>query len=249
MESYGVLAEYYDSLTTDVDYENWADFLEKLFARSGEEILRVVDLGCGTGSLTAELTTRGYEMTGVDLSEDMLAVAADKCSVFEQPPLFLHQDMAKLTLFSPADAVVCCLDSLNYVTKPAAVQRTFQRVFDNLRPGGLFVFDIRTPSFLRAMDGQVFLDETEDLCCIWRGEFSQRRNILSYYMDLFALDSDGKWLRDGELHEEYAYEPEELALWLTQAGFTRVKQYGERKLRPPREDEERIFFTAYKGDE
>ena len=249
MESYGVLAEYYDSLTTDVDYENWADFLEKLFARSGEDISRVVDLGCGTGSLTAELATRGYEMIGVDLSEDMLAVAADKCSDFDRPPLFLHQDMSKLTLFAPCDAVVCCLDSLNYVTKPAAVQRTFQRVFETLRPGGLFVFDIRTPSFLRAMDGQVFLDETEDLCCIWRGEFSQRRNILSYYMDLFSQDSDGKWLRDGELHEEYAYEPEDLALWLKQSGFTRIKQYGERKLRSPREDEERIFFTAYKGEE
>jgi len=249
MESYGVLAEYYDSLTTDVDYENWADFLEKLFSRCGTEIVRVVDLGCGTGSLTAELTDRGYEMTGVDLSEDMLAVAADKCADFEQPPLFLHQDMSKLTLFTPADAVVCCLDSLNYVTKPAAVQRTFQRVFENLRPGGLFIFDIRTPSFLRAMDGQVFLDETEDLCCIWRGEFSQRRNILSYYMDLFSLDEDGKWLRDGEIHEEYAYEPDDLALWLKQAGFARIKQYSERKLRPPREDEERIFFAAYKGEE
>jgi ubiquinone/menaquinone biosynthesis C-methylase UbiE len=208
----------------------------------------VVDLGCGTGSLTAELTCRGYEMTGVDLSEDMLAVAADKCAELEPQAMFLHQDMSKLTLWSQVDAVVCCLDSLNYVTKPAAVQRTFQRVFRNLRPGGLFIFDIRTPYFLRSMDGQVCLDETEELCCIWRGEFSPRRNILSYYMDLFSLDADGKWLRDGELHEEYAYEPEDLALWLKEAGFTRIRQYGERKLRPPRPDEERIFFIACKGE-
>ena len=209
MESYGVLAEYYDSLTTDVDYENWADFLEKLFARSGEEVSSVVDLGCGTGSLTAELTCRGYEMT--------------------------------------VDAVVCCLDSLNYVTRPTAVQRTFRRVFQNLRPGGLFIFDIRTPEFLRAMDGQVFLDETEDVCCIWRGEFSERRNILSYYMDLFLLDEDDRWVREGEIHEEYAYEPDDLALWLTQAGFTGIRQYGERKLRAPKAGEERIFFLARKG--
>jgi len=248
MDSYGVLAEYYDSLTTDVDYENWADFLEKLFSRSGEEICSVVDLGCGTGSLTAELTRRGYEMTGVDLSEDMLSVAADKCAELEPQPLFLHQDMSKLALWAQADAVVCCLDSLNYVTKPAAVQRTFQRVFHNLRPGGLFIFDIRTPSFLRAMDGQVFLDETEDLCCIWRGEFSQRRNILSYYMDLFILDEDDRWVRDGEIHEEYAYEPDDLARWLHQAGFTGIKQYAERKLRAPKEGAERIFFLARKGE-
>ena len=248
MDSYGVLAEYYDSLTTDVDYENWADFLEKLFARSGEEISTVVDLGCGTGSLTAALTRRGYELTGVDLSEDMLAVAADKCAELEPRPLFLHQDMSKLTLWGLTDAVVCCLDSLNYVTKPAAVQRTFRRVFDSLRPGGLFIFDIRTPSFLRSMDGQVFLDETEEVCCIWRGEFSERRKILTYCMDLFLLDEDDRWVRDGEIHEEYAYEPAELAQWLEQAGFTGIRQYAERKLRAPKEGEERIFFLARKGD-
>lgn len=249
MDSYGVLAEYYDSLTTDVDYENWADFLEKLFARSGGEICSVVDLGCGTGSLTAELTARGYRMTGVDLSEDMLAVAADKCAELEPAPLFLRQDMSRLTLLEEPDAVVCCLDSLNYVTKPAAVQRTFRRVYDALRPGGLFIFDIRTPEFLRAMDGQVFLDETEEVCCIWRGEFSQRRNILSYYMDLFLLDEDDRWVRESEIHEEYAYEPEDLSRWLGEAGFTGVKQYAERKLRAPKAGEERIFFLARKGEE
>lgn len=248
MDSYGVLAEYYDSLTTDVDYENWADFLEKLFRRSGEDIRSVVDLGCGTGSLTAALTARGYRLTGVDLSEDMLTVAAQKCAELAPAPLFLHQDMSRLALWEAADAVVCCLDSLNYVTRPAAVQRTFRRVFESLRPGGLFVFDIRTPSFLRSMDGQVFLDETEELCCIWRGEFSERRNILTYCMDLFLLEEDGRWVRDGELHEEYAYEPEELALWLEQAGFTGIKQYAERKLRAPGEGEERIFFLARKGE-
>lgn len=248
MDSYGVLAEYYDSLTTDVDYENWADFLEKLFARSGEEVTSVVDLGCGTGSLTAALTCRGYRMTGVDLSEDMLAVAADKCAELESAPLFLHQDMSRLTLMNAPDAVVCCLDSLNYVTRPTAVQRTFRRVFDALRPGGLFIFDIRTPEFLRSMDGQVFLDETEEVCCIWRGDFSPRRNILSYYMDLFLPDGDDRWVREGEIHEEYAYEPVDLARWLQDAGFTGIRQYGERKLRAPKEGEERIFFLARKGE-
>jgi SAM-dependent methyltransferase len=156
--------------------------------------------------------------------------------------------MSRLTLMDPPDAVVCCLDSLNYVTRPAAVQRTFQRVFDALRPGGLFIFDIRTPEFLRAMDGQVFLDETEEVCCIWRGEFSQRRNILSYYMDLFLLDEDERWVREGEVHEEYAYEPDDLARWLAETGFVGIKQYGERKLRAPKAGEERIFFLARKGE-
>lgn len=248
MDSYDFLAQCYDSLTGDVEYVKWADFLERLFARSGQEIASVVDLGCGTGSLLLELLGRGYRMTGVDLSDEMLMVAADKCARLEEMPLLLQQDMSRLTLLEPADAVVCCLDSLNYVTKPAAVQRTFRRVWDNLRPGGLFVFDIRTPHFLRSMDGEICLDENEEVYCVWRGQFSEKRNILTYYMDLFALEDGDSWLRGGEIHEEYAYDPADLAAWLKEAGFTGIKQYGNLKLRAPKEDEERIFFLAYKGD-
>ena len=246
MESYGFLAEYYDSLTADVDYAAWADYLVRFFDRNGE-VHSVVDLGCGTGSLTLELSQRGYAVTGVDLSPDMLTVAMDKCSELEEMPLLICQDMSRLTLMEPADAVVSCLDSLNYVTDPKAVRRTFKRVFENLRPGGLFVFDIRTPEFLRSMDGQVLLDETEDVYCVWRGEFSKRSKILTYYMDIFGRQEEDLWVRAEEFHEEYAYEPEELTLWLEEAGFTRIKQYGNLKQCAPKEGEERIFFTAYKG--
>ena len=204
MSAYEALAFSYDSLTHDIPYEQMLSYMEALLQKHQIRPQTVLDLACGTGSMSVLLAKKGYQVLAADLSEDMLAMAWEKAAVLENPPFFICQSMQELRLPDTVDWVVCCLDSLNYVTKPAAVQRTFQRVFDNLRPGGLFVFDIRTPSFLRAMDGQVFLDETEDLCCIWRGEFSQRRNILSYYMDLFALDSDGKWLRDGELHEEYA---------------------------------------------
>lgn len=248
MDSYGFLAQCYDSLTGDVGYERWADFLERLFARGGGEVSSVVDLGCGTGSLLLELARRGYRMTGVDLSGEMLTAAADKCAQLDRMPLLLRQDMSRLTLLEPADAVVCCLDSLNYVTRPAAVKRTFRRVWDSLRPGGQFVFDVRTPRFLRSMDGQVWLDENEEVYCVWRGRFSPKRNILTYYMDLFALEEDDRWLRGGEIHEEYAYEPAQLEAWLKEVGFAGIRQYGNLKLRAPGEEEERIFFAAYKGE-
>ena len=247
MESYEFLAGCYDELTTDVRYSRWADYIEKHFARSALPIHTVLDLACGTGSLTLELARRGYEMIGVDQSEEMLAQAAEKCrQASEIPPLFLHQSMDKLDLYGTIDACVCCLDSVNYVTSPQKLERAFQRVHTFLMPGGLFMFDVNTPDKLRALDGQVFLDESADAYCVWRADYSARRRVCTYGMDLFTLEPDGRWSRAEELHEEYAYEPDELEALLVRAGFSRIKQYGERKLRAPKAGEGRIFFAARK---
>lgn len=244
MESYTVLAEFYDQLTTDVPYVRWANYLEKQFARHKNPIRSIVELGCGTGTLAAILAARGYQVTAVDLSPDMLSVAAEKCE--ELDVQLVCQDMSKLALPMQADAVICCLDSLNYVTRPAQVQRTFQRVFRTLKPGGLFLFDVKTPYALESADGQVYIDENEEVYCVWRGEYDARRRICGYGIDLFALQEDGSWWRDGEYHEEYAYTMEELSAWLGEAGFARVKQFGNLRLSTPKEGEERVFFTARK---
>ena len=244
MESYTVLAEFYDQLTTDVPYVRWANYLEKQFARHKNPIRSIVELGCGTGTLAAILAARGYQVTAVDLSPDMLSVAAEKCE--ELDVQLVCQDMSKLSLPAQADAVICCLDSLNYVTRPAQVQRTFQRVFRALKPGGLFLFDVKTPYALESADGQVYIDENEEVYCVWRGEYDARRRICGYGIDLFALQEDGSWWRDGEYHEEYAYTMEELSAWLGEAGFARVKQFGNLRLSTPKEGEERVFFTARK---
>ncbi len=244
MESYTVLAEFYDQLTTDVPYQRWADYIEKQFARCKLSVRTVVELGCGTGTLASILAQRGYQVTAVDLSPDMLSVAAEKCEGLDVQ--LVCQDMSRLTLPMQVDAVICCLDSLNYVTRPAQVQRTFQRILPSLVPGGLFLFDVKTPLALEGADGQVYIDENEEVYCVWRGEYDKRRRICSYGIDLFALQDDGSWWRDGEYHEEYAYTMEELALWLSNAGFTQIKQFGNLRLSPPKEDEERVFFTARK---
>ena len=245
--AYENLAGCYDQFTRDVDYVRWADYLERHFARSALPIHTVLDLACGTGSLTLELARRGYEMIGVDQSEEMLAQAAEKCrQASEIPPLFLHQSMDKLDLYGTIDACVCCLDSVNYVTSPQKLERAFQRVHTFLMPGGLFVFDVNTPDKLRALDGQVFLDESADAYCVWRADYSARRRVCTYGLDLFTLEPDGRWSRAEELHEEYAYEPDEREALLVRAGFSRIKQYGERKLRAPKAGEGRIFFAARK---
>ena len=243
MNCYDALAANYDALTGDVEYEKRADYLEKLFQKSKIPVKTVLDLACGTGTMTWILTGRGYEMIGVDASEEMLAAAMEKSgSVEGVAPIFLHQSMPKLDLYGTVDAAICCLDSLNYLTNPKDVQRTFDRLRLFIAPGGVLIFDINTVEKLAALDGQVFLDETEDTYCVWRPEY--RRGICTYYMDLFQLQEDGSWERSFELHRERAYTVEELTAWLEAAGFGEIRTYGDRKMRRPAEGEQRIYFSC-----
>ncbi len=243
MSCYDQLAACYDALTGDVAYEKRADYLEKLFRRAPGPVHTVLDLACGTGTMTWLLTERGYEMIGVDDSEEMLAVAMEKYGeVGGEPPIFLHQSMPRLDLYGTVDAAICCLDSLNYLTRPADVRRTFQRLRLFIAPGGLLVFDVNTPEKFRALDGQVFLDETEDVYCVWRAEYSRR--LCTYYMDLFRRRGDETWERSLEIHRERCYTEEELTAWLQEAGFGDIKIYGDMKLRRPAAEEQRVYFSC-----
>ena len=243
-DAYTVLARCYDRLTGDVEYEKWADYLERHFRKLKRPVRSVVELGCGTGSLTRLLAERGYRMTAVDLSPDMLAAAEQKCRGLDVQ--LVCQDMSRLALRSPADAVISCLDSVNYVTRPAALRRTFRRVRRALAPDGLFLFDAKTPAALEGADGQTYLDEDEGLFCVWRGEYSPKRRVCGYGLDLFVREEDGSWSRGGEYHEEYAYTPEELEGFLREAGFSKIKRYGDKTMSAPREGAQRVFFAAEK---
>lgn len=247
MSSYEFLAKSYDELTTDVRYALWADYLEKHFRKADIPGNTVLDLACGTGSLTEELARRGYEMIGVDKSAEMLAVAVEKCrSLSGEAPIFLNQSMEKLDLYGTIDACVCCLDSVNYVTRPATLRRAFSRVHLFLMPGGLFVFDVKPPEVLEAADGEMYIDETDETYCVWRADYAPRRRILTYGMDIFCLCEDGAWERGEEVHEEYAYTLEELEQYLHEAGFVDVRRWGNLKMRKPNPGEDRVFFTARK---
>ena len=241
MNAYHTLAEAYDALTQDVGYEKRANYLEKLFRKSKIPVHTVLDLACGTGTMTRLLAARGYEMIAVDSSEEMLSQAMRKTGE-GITPLFLHQSMPELDLYGTVDAAICCLDSLNYLTSPKDVQRTFARLHLFIAPGGLLVFDINSVEKLTALDGQVFLDENEDTYCVWRTEY--RRNICSYYMDIFRRNSDDSWERDFELHRQRGYTAEELTAWLKEAGFTNIRTYGDGVMRAPKTGEQRIYFTA-----
>ena len=153
--------------------------------------------------------------------------------------------MEKLKLPYQVDLVVCCLDSLNYVTNPAHCRQALRRVWASLRPGGALIFDINSPEKLRSLDGQVFLDENEDTYCVWRAEFDREENICYYGMDLFQREG-GLWARSFEEHREYAYTVEQLTGYLQEAGFARIEVYGDRSFEAPEAGEQRIYFYAQK---
>ena len=246
MNAYKNLASSYDRLTSDVDYKSWVEFAQAILKKEGLSPRTVADLACGTGSATRILAEQGYRVTAVDLSEEMLTEAMDKCADLESMPTFVHQNLAQLHLPRAVDMAVCFLDSLDYILDPADCERAICRTYKALNPGGIFIFDVDTPEKLRAMDGQVFLDEDDDVYCVWRGEFDEDTNICSYGMDLFQRDGE-VWHRSFEEHQEYAYSIEQLKTYLKNAGFTHIKVWADREFTAPREGEQRVWFQTRKG--
>ena len=246
MDAYRNLAASYDRLTNDVDYKATVEFYMQILAREGVNPRTVIDLACGTGSVTAILAGMGYPVLGVDMSEEMLTEAAMKTMDLEPIPRFSCQKLQDLRIPKAVDLAVCALDSLDYITDPADCAEAIRRVYKALNPGGIFIFDVNTPEKLRAMDGQVFLDEDDDVYCVWRGEFDEETNICSYGMDLFQRSGE-VWHRSFEEHREYAYSREQLTGYLKDAGFTNIEVYADRCFEAPREGEQRIYFKARKG--
>lgn len=246
MEAYNNLAVSYDRLTNDVDYAAVVAFYEQILRCEGVRPRTAVDLACGTGSVSALLANRGLSVIGVDMSEDMLSVAYEKTRDLKDPPMFVCQKLQQLQLPRGVDLAVCALDSLDYITDPDDCAEAIRRVYKALNPGGVFIFDVNTPEKLRAMDGQVWLDEDEDVYCVWRGEFDNDTNICSYGMDLFQRKGN-VWQRSFEEHREYAYSAAMLTDFLRKAGFTSIRVYGDRRLTPPDASDQRIYLKARKG--
>jgi len=221
MSCYGPLAQWYDQLTGDVSYEDFADLYEQLFRRESGEFHTLLDLACGTGTLTSIMTRRGYEMIAVDSSEDMLLQAREKAAGLSPAPLYLMQDAEELDLYGTVDACYCSLDGMNYIPQDS-VPEVFHRLQFFIRPGGLLIFDIRTPDFFRRLDGDIFVDENEDVLCLWRADFDEQLQAIIYGMDLFT--KKGRlWSRDSEEHIEYVHEPSDLKEYLEKEGFYNIR--------------------------
>lgn len=246
MNEYTGLAARYDALTQDVDYAAWLDWYRSRFAASGQPVETVLDLACGTGTLTCLLARAGYRVTGADASADMLTQAMDKAQELglEPPPLLICQPMEALELPEPVDACVCSLDSLNYITGRENLERALRAVSRALRPGGLFLFDVIPPEEFARRDGQIYVDEDEETLCLWRADYDADGGRMTYGLDLFCRQPDGRWSREQEEHCECAWPLELLGALLEKCGFTGVRVYGADRSAPPAEADERVFFVC-----
>ncbi|WP_409967326.1 class I SAM-dependent methyltransferase [Bengtsoniella intestinalis] len=243
-DSYAALASAYDGLMADVRYPQRIRYLHTLLRQA--KVHTLADLGCGTGTIACALSQRGYQVTAMDPSPDMLTEAMEKAVDLETPPLFVCQTMDKLALPAPVDGIISTIDAVNYVTAPKALERAFFRMYRQLNQGGRLIFDVNTPHKYQAMDAQMYVDETEDTYCVWRTFYSPKSAICTYQVDLFAQEEDGTWVRDFEQHRQRAYSRETLEGMLQAAGFTAIQFYSDLTTAPATDADARWIVVCDK---
>ena len=256
-EGYNAIARVYDKLNAEIDYAAWGDFIEQCFDRfltARPEL--VLDLACGTGRMTVELAGRGYNMIGVDGSEEMLAVAfertlsADEETSLERRPMYLLQDMRRFELYGTVGAVVCCLDSLNYLTDDGDLEECFRSVHNYLDPDGVFLFDMNTPYKFETVygDNAYILEDTVDgasVYCGWQNAYDKDSKICGFYLTLFE-ERDGVYVREDEEQHERCYTKEQITATLEESGFELLGVFRDYKFSEPTADTERWYFAARK---
>lgn len=244
---YQGFAEVYDRLTQDIAYEKWADFLESAFLKFGEKPRLVLELACGTGSLAIEMAKRGYDLIGLDLSVDMLSKAMEKSREQGLDILFINQDMRDFELYGTVDAVVCMLDSINYITDKAELERVFRLVHLYLNPGGLFIFDVNSEYKLsHLLAGNVFYELADDISWIWHNTYDPANKLCTFELTFFVKTRGDLYRRFEETHVERAYSDDEITCALSRANLELLGRFGGLDFSPPAHESERVFYVARK---
>lgn len=246
---YDVMAPIYDRTNAELDYGRWADFIEAQFDRyAAVKPELVLDLAAGTGSMTVELAKRGYDMTAVDLSEDMLSAAADRIADEELTGiLLLRQDMTSFELYGTVDAIVCCLDSINHLTEPGDLEKCFALVHNYLNPDGLFLFDVNTPHKFETVYGtsDFILDDDENgtVCC-WRNNYDPASGLCDFDLTVFTENRNGTYTRRDTLQQERCYTEEYLRRALADAGLEVLGFFSDYSFTPACGTDDRWYVAA-----
>ena len=246
--SYGVFSEFYDALTANVSYDPVTHVLSSLLTRYGKSRGLLLDLACGTGSVSVRLAKKGYEVIGVDLSPEMLSEAQNKAYSAGQNILFLCQDMTALDLYGTVDAAVCTLDGLCHLPNEESVFAALRKVSLFMNPGGVFLFDVNSVYKHRAVLGNnTFVYDTDDVYCVWQNTLLPDGVTVQMDLDFFEPVSDaGNYVRQSERFTERAYPRETLEAMLKKAGFTVLDVFDGYSGKPAHDTSERLLFAVRK---
>lgn len=248
MDAYTSFAAVYDLFMDNIPYEEWCAYLTTLLKERGVENGLVLDLGCGTGSLTELLAAEGYDMIGVDNAADMLEIAMEKRIANGRDILYLLQDMREFELYGTVAAVVSICDSINYILDYEDLVRVFSLVNNYLDPGGVFIFDFNTEYKYRELLGESTIAENrEEGSFIWENYFDEETRINEYDLTLFIRKEnkpESLFQKFEETHYQRAYSLEEIKKALKEGGLVFEACYDAFTKEPPKQDSERIYIIA-----
>ncbi|KAB2338624.1 methyltransferase domain-containing protein [Cytobacillus depressus] len=247
--SYEKFAYLYDQLMKDVPYNKWTDFILDMAKKYEVKGFKLLDLGCGTAELSIKLAEKGFQVTGVDLSEDMLTVAQTKANEKGLDLLFFQQNMAELNGLGSFDIIGIFCDSLNYLQLEEDVLNTFQRVYHHLDDHGLFIFDVHSVFKMEEIFmNQTFAVNDDDISYIWHCFEGEYPNSVEHDLSFFVLDKESDmYSRYDELHLQRTYPVDVYKKWLHESGFEVVEVTADFEAQPPQEQSERIFFICRKA--
>jgi len=245
MEAYTGFAAVYDTFMDNIPYEEWCEYLTNLLCDYGVKDGLLLDLGCGTGSLTEILAERGYDMIGIDYSEEMLDLAMEKRMESGKDILYLCQDMREFELYGTVAAVVSICDCMNYITEPEDLVTVFELVNNYLDPEGIFIFDLNTEyKYETVMGDCTIAEDREDSSFIWENQYEKSEKINIYDVSIFIREKEDLYRKYHETHYQRAYSLDEVREALEEAGMEFVAAYDAFTKEPPKADSERIYVVA-----
>lgn len=245
--SYSSFAAFYDSLQSDVMYEQRAGYIAKLFKKYDRLPTQLLDVACGTGGFSLQFAKMGMSVTAADLSPEMLSVAQKKASATDLDIMLVCQSARDTKLPYAVDGAVCCLDSINHIIDKRELKASFRAVAAAVKDGGLFIFDVNTPFKHRnILSGNTFVIENDDVYCVWQNSDCEKNGTVGICLDFFGKDADGKYIRTTEEFAERAYTDEEIRGMLEPAGLEVVAVLGDMSFKAPKACDERVIYVTKK---
>ena len=245
MEAYSGFAKVYDLFMDNIPYEEWTDYVKELFAEEGVKAGILLDLGCGTGSVTELLAKSGFDMIGIDNSEEMLEIAMEKRAESGLDILYLLQDMREFELYGTVKGVVSICDSMNYILDDEDLLDVFKLVHNYLDNEGIFIFDMKTMhEYANVMADNTFAEDREESSFIWENYYDEEEEINQYDLSIFVKEEDGRYRKYEETHLQRAYEQQCVEELIKESGLELLHVYDAFTRELPAEDSQRIYFVC-----